>query len=54
MGLLNKVKLDNTVYYIPENHSVNAIDNPSATELLLAAELVLENNKIIKNRNGEI
>lgn len=51
---INKIELDNTVYYIPENHSVNAVDYPSANDLLLSAELVIENNKVIKNRNGKL
>ena len=49
-----KIKSNGMVYYIPDTHSVVTIDNPKADDLLLAADLVLENNKILKNRDGKI
>ena len=46
-----KIVLSDTVYFIPVTHSVLDIIEPGATDLLLAADVVIQNSIILKNRN---
>ena len=49
-----KIVLGDTVYFIPVTHSVLDIIEPDATDLLLAADVVIQNSIILKNRNHAI
>lgn len=48
-----KIVVGDTIYFVPSDHAVNAMQSPEAPDYLLAAELVVQNHIVLKNRNDQ-
>ena len=54
MSIHQKIVVNDTVYFIPVTHSVLDMVAPDATDYLLAADVVIQEGIILKNRNHEL